>query len=115
MDFKTSAAGKNSFKRIERAIEKLASNQLGAYGSKYIADTDDHTAPAGEYFTAIFATAASALDASSMPNSSMEDIGDLAIPAGETIYGKFPVISLGSGSVIAYKSSSWADTTDSGD
>lgn len=114
MDFKTSSAGKNSMKRMERAIENLASHQMGCYGSEYISDTDDHTAPAGASYSAIFACTSAELDASSMPGSSIENIGDLAIPAGATIYGTFPVISLGSGTVIAYKGCSWDGATDSG-
>ncbi|QDP46429.1 MAG: hypothetical protein GOVbin1709_91 [Prokaryotic dsDNA virus sp.] len=114
MDFKTSSAGKNGLKRIERAIETMNARQMGCCGSEYIDDTDDHTAPSGGHYVAIFACTAAALDASSMPGSNISDLGDAVIPAGSTIYGYFPVISLGSGTVIAYKNCGFT-ATDSGD
>jgi len=114
MDYKTSSAGKNSLKRIERAIETMHAQQMGCCGAEYISDTDDHTAPSGGWYTAIFACTDTALDASSMTGSSILNLGDAVIPSGAIIYGKFPIISLGSGTIIAYMNKSFT-ATDSGD
>lgn len=71
---------------------------LGSKGSILIDDTADHTGP---YF-AITALADAVLDVSSCVMN-MEDAVDFTIPKGVTIYGQFNVLSLGSGSIIAYK------------
>jgi len=72
---------------------------LGTAGSILIDDVADHTGP---YF-AITALADAELDVSSCVMN-IEDAIDFTIPKGVTIYGQFNVLSLGSGSVIAYKS-----------
>jgi hypothetical protein len=71
---------------------------LGSKGSILIDDDADHTGP---YF-AITALADAELDVSSCVMN-IEDAVDFTIPKGVTIYGQFNVLSLGSGSVIAYK------------
>jgi len=110
MDFSTNrASGKSDMKRLKDAIEHSGCGCC--CGSIYIDDDSDHTAPTDGHFTSIFATAAAVLDASSMPNTDIEDIADLNIPVGSTIYGRFPTISLVSGKVIACKSYHWATTS----
>ena len=71
---------------------------LGFKGSILIDDNADHTGP---YF-AITALADAALDVSSC-DMNIEDAVDFTIPKGVTIYGHFQVLSLVSGSVLAYK------------
>jgi|TARA_R110000772_G_scaffold35255_1_gene85120 hypothetical protein len=79
-------------------VKTNTSLPLGSNGSILIDDTADHTGP---YF-AITALADAELDVSSC-TMNIEDAIDFTIPKGVTIYGQFTVLSLGSGSVIAYK------------
>ena len=79
---------------------------LGQAGSVFIDDTAQHTGP----FVAITAIEDSEVDASDCTNieNTMVDGGastmttDFTIPKGVTIFGKFEVMSLASGKVIAY-------------
>jgi len=79
-------------------VKNNTSLPLGTAGSILIDDTADHTGP---YF-AITALVDAELDVSSC-EMNIEDAVDFTIPKGVTIYGQFNVLSLGSGSIIAYK------------
>ena len=107
--FKTSSAGKDN--RVEKAIEKLHSHMLGCCGADYIDDTTASSLPSTGHvgpYVAIQAvgTQDAVLDYSDMTDSASaytDFDADITIPRGAIIYGNFPVISLGSGAVIAYK------------
>ena len=85
---------------------------LGQAGSVFIDDTDQHTG----IFVAITALVDAELDVSDCTNiaNTMVDgadgtkgastmTTDFTIPKGVTIYGRFETLSLGGGSVIAYR------------
>tara|TARA_R100001443_G_scaffold117178_1_gene140295 strand:+ start:745 stop:1023 length:279 start_codon:yes stop_codon:yes gene_type:complete len=73
---------------------------LGQAGSIFIDDTAQHTGP----YVAITAIEDSEVDVSDCTNiaNTMEDAADFTIPKGVTIFGRFEVMSLASGKVIAY-------------
>ncbi len=73
---------------------------LGQAGSIFIDDTAQHTGP----YVAITAIEDSEVDVSDCTNiaDTMEDAADFTIPKGVTIFGRFEVMSLASGKVIAY-------------
>lgn len=70
-------------------------------------DTSSHAASTtgntGRVFGAIQALTAATLDQSGMTDALLDDFdGDLSIPAGVTVYGRFPTVQLTTGTVIAY-------------
>ena len=79
---------------------------LGQAGSVFIDDTAQHTGP----FVAITAITDAEIDATDCTDiaDTMVDGGaatmttDFTIPKGTTIFGRFSVFSLNSGSVLAY-------------
>ena len=74
---------------------------LGQAGSILIDDTAQHTGP----FVAITALVDAEVDVSDCTNiaDTMEDAADFTIPKGVTIFGRFEVMSLASGTVLAYR------------
>ncbi|QDP57633.1 MAG: hypothetical protein Unbinned3338contig1000_9 [Prokaryotic dsDNA virus sp.] len=90
----------------KRSLSKLTVQEaqnaaLGQAGSIYIDDTAQHTGP----YVAVTALEDSIVDKSDCTNieDTMEDAADFTIPKGVTIFGRFEVMSLASGKVIAYK------------
>ena len=90
----------------KRSLSKLTVQEaqnaaLGQAGSIYIDDTAQHTGP----YVAVTALEDSVVDISDCTNiaDTMEDAADFTIPKGVTIFGRFEVMSLASGKVIAYK------------
>ena len=74
---------------------------LGQAGSILIDDDSQHTGP----FVAITALVDAEVDVSDCTNiaNTMEDAADFTIPKGVTIFGRFEVMSLASGTVLAYR------------
>ena len=90
----------------KRSLSKLTVQEaqnaaLGQAGSIFIDDTAQHTGP----YVAVTALEDSVVDVSDCTNieDTMEDAADFTIPKGVTIFGRFEVMSLASGKVIAYK------------
>jgi len=90
----------------KRSLQKLTVQEaqnaaLGQAGSIFIDDTAQHTGP----YVAITAIEDSEVDVSDCTNiaDTMEDAADFTVPKGVTIFGRFEVMSLASGKVIAYK------------
>ena len=90
----------------KRSLQKLTVQEaqnaaLGQAGSIFIDDTGQHTGP----YVAITALEDSEVDVSDCTNiaDTMEDAADFTIPKGVTVFGRFEVMSLASGKVIAYK------------
>ena len=110
MDLITSPAGKNKTKRVERAIEKQTKMQHGQCGATYIDDTAGASSHPGPFYALqSVGTVDAVLDQSDMEtvdgsatNYTHFD-ADITIPNGSTIFGHFKGVSLGSGTVIAYK------------
>ena len=73
---------------------------LGQAGSIFIDDDLQHTG----VFVAITAITDAVIDVSDCTNiaDTMKDAADFTIPKGVTIFGRFSVLSLGSGTVLAY-------------
>jgi len=82
-------------------VQEAQNAALGQAGSTFIDDTAQHTGP----YVAITAIEDSVVDVSDCTNiaDTMEDAADFTIPKGVTIFGRFDVMSLASGKVIAYK------------
>lgn len=90
---------------MNSALSQLAAqaylNNHGANGGKAITGTSKVSPPAGYYFCAIAATAATVV-------ASQEDVTGAnnptlgPIPVGLTVYGKFASITLTSGTAIGY-------------
>ena len=96
---------------MKYTVAEAQNAALGQAGSVFIDDTDIHTGP----FVAIAAIEDSVVDATDCTNiaNTMVDgasgttgastmTTDFTIPAGMTIYGRWTVIDLASGSCIAY-------------
>tara|TARA_R110002051_G_scaffold171565_1_gene242038 strand:- start:274 stop:555 length:282 start_codon:yes stop_codon:yes gene_type:complete len=82
-------------------VQEAQNAALGQAGSIFIDDQLQHTGP----YIAITALEDSIVDESDCTNiaDTMEDAADFTIPKGVTVFGRFEVMSLGSGKVIAYK------------
>ena len=82
-------------------VQEAQNAALGQAGSIFIDDDGQHTGP----YIAITALEDSVVDVSDCTNiaDTMEDAADFTIPKGVTVFGRFEVMSLASGKVIAYK------------
>jgi len=86
-------------KGLHRLTVQEANNaKLGQAGSVFIDDTAVHTGP----FIAFIAITEAVLDVSDC-TTNIDDAADFTIPIGTTIYGCFESLSIGSGSILAYK------------
>tara|TARA_X000001382_G_C3137469_1_gene168402 strand:+ start:39 stop:311 length:273 start_codon:yes stop_codon:yes gene_type:complete len=86
-------------KGLHRLTVQEANNaKLGQAGSVFIDDTAVHTGP----FVAFIAITEAVLDVSDC-TTNIDDAADFTIPIGTTIYGFFESLSIGSGSILAYK------------
>jgi hypothetical protein len=86
---------------MKYTVAEAQNAALGQAGSILIDDTASHTGP----YVAITALEDSGVDESESTNiaDTMDDAADFTIPKGVTIFGRFPVLVLTSGKVIAYK------------
>ena len=85
----------------EILLEKIKDSVRGILhptSVKFIDDAAQHTGP----FYAIQALQDSVIDISESTMNIVDGDADFTIPRGVTIYGKFDVVSLGSGKVLAY-------------
>ena len=85
----------------ELLLEKIQDSVRGVLHPtrvKFIDDSAQHTGP----FYAIQALQDSVIDVSDSTMNIIDGDVDFTIPRGVTIYGKFDVVSLGSGKVLAY-------------
>lgn len=85
----------------EILLEKIKDSVRGILhptSVKFIDDDAQHTGP----FYAIQALQDSVIDISDSTMNIVDGDADFTIPRGVTIYGKFDVVSLGSGKVLAY-------------
>lgn len=85
----------------------LRRDNPGENGATYINDTADVSPPASSnHFIAITALTETVLDQSDMAGANetnwVDFDVDVTIPAGVTVYGRFTVISLVSGTCLAY-------------
>lgn len=85
--------------QLMNSIKENTAQHFAPKGGKYIEDTLDHS----DGYKAIYALEDTSLDVSSMVGMNIDNASDFIIPRGGTIYGIFPVVSLNSGKVIAYK------------
>ena len=79
-------------------VQEAQNAQLGQGGSVFIDDTAEHTGP----YIGFTAITNAVLDVSEC-TSNITDAADFTIEKGWTIYGNFTSITLGSGTVLAYK------------
>jgi hypothetical protein len=85
----------------ELLLEKIKDSVRGVLHPSrvtFIDDSAQHTGP----FYAIQALQDSEIDVSDSTMNIIDGDVDFTIPRGVTIYGKFDVLSLGSGKVLAY-------------
>ena len=71
---------------------------IGQGGTIFIDDTAEHTGP----FIGFIAITNAVLDVSEC-TSNIEDAADFTIEKGWTVYGQFDSLTLGSGTILAYK------------
>ena len=89
---------------MEIALQKIGNNPASVTkpsGSTFIDDDADHVGP----YQALLAMTDAELDVTSCSfGEGMQGYNaDFIIPKGVTIFGDFQTVSLGSGSIIAYK------------
>ena len=105
--------------RITYATNEAQNIALGQAGATIIADNNVHTAVAGQFVaiqfvtdstfttltpdaTSFFGSAAGASTVEPQDTGSADTTSGVTFPAGMTIYGRWTVIDLASGSCIAY-------------
>jgi len=105
--------------KITYATNEAQNIALGQAGATIIADTNVHTAVAGQFVaiqfvtdstfttltpdsTSFFGSAAGASTVETQDTGSADTTSGVTFPAGMTIYGRWTVIDLASGSCIAY-------------
>ena len=105
--------------KITYATNEAQNIALGQAGATIIADTNVHTVAAGQFVaiqfvtdstfttltpdsTSFFGSAAGASAVETQDTGSADTTSGVTFPAGITIYGRWTVIDLASGSCIAY-------------
>ena len=86
---------------LKYTVVEAQNAALGQAGSILIDDTAQHTGP----YVSITALEDSVVDVANSTNISntMEGAANFTIPKGTTIFGRFEVLAIDSGKVIAYK------------
>ena len=85
----------------ELLLEKIQDSVRGVLHPASVKLIDDTAPSLGPYY-AIQALQDSVIDVSDSTMNIVDGDADFTIPRGVTIYGKFDVVSLGSGKVLAY-------------
>ena len=86
---------------LKYTVVEAQNAALGQAGSILIDDQAQHTGP----YVSITALEDAEVDVSDCTNiaNTMDDAADFTIPKGTTIFGRFEVLAIDSGKVIAYK------------